>query len=153
MSDRTGIRPEELIGTWRLVEWCTQQENGTIGHPFGHDAIGLIVYTHDGHMSGQIMHAHRPAFSRPRTQAVEFDAGDPSELATAFNSFLAYAGRWSIGRDGLLRHHVVVASIPGWAATTLIRQVQLAGTRLVLTTLPRTIDGVQQQGILRWERA
>lgn len=153
MSDQAEIHPERLIGAWRLVEWRTQQVTGTIGHPFGPDAIGLIIYTQDGHMSGHLMHAHRPAFSRPRTQAVEFDAGDPTELAAAFNSYLAYGGGWTLEEDGLVRHHVVVASIPGWAGTTLIRRVHFAGEQLVLTTLPRTVDGVEQQGILRWERA
>lgn len=152
MTDRIP-RPHDLVGVWRLNAWQTQQADGTIGQPFGEDAVGLLFYSDSGHVSGQMMRANRPAFSQPRFQAVEFDTGDPSELATAFNSFLAYAGTWTIGEDALVRHHVEVASIPGWAGLTLLREARFTGTRLTLLTLPRVIGGIEQRGILHWERA
>lgn len=147
------VTPSTLVGTWRLVTWQTQQADGGIGYPFGDDALGLIIYTSSGYVSGQMMRANRPAFTRPRTQAVEFDAGAPDELAAAFNSFLAYVGRWTLSDDGSLRHHVQIASIPGWAGTILDREVSIKDGRLELRTPPRTIDGVEQRGVLVWERA
>lgn len=148
-----GPTAERMTGTWRLVSWQTHQDGGKIGHPFGTDAQGLLVYTADGRVSGQMMRANRRVFSRPRTEAVEFDVGDAGELAAAFNSFLAYAGRWTVGEDGLVRHHVEIASIPGWAGTVLRRKATFDDGRLVLRTPPRIIDGVGQRGVLVWEPA
>ena len=143
-----------LHGSWRLESWETDRADATTGQPFGPAPQGLLVYAPDGHMSGAMMRADRPPFRRPREHAVEFDAGEPAELAAAFNSFLAYAGRWEIGADGLVRHHIEVASIPGWAgATTLVREARIDGDRLTLRTPPRIVDGVEQRATLRWRRA
>jgi hypothetical protein len=145
------ITCDDLVGEWRLADWRTCHADGTVGHPFGPDAVGLLVYTASGVVSGQMTRADRPVFSRPRTQAVEFDAGDPAELAAAFNTFLSYAGRWHLGTDGLVRHEVEVASIPGWAGTTLLREPARDGSALVLRTPVRTVEGLDQRGVLRWE--
>lgn len=99
-----------------------------------------------------MMSAHRPPFSRPRTQAVQFDAGDTDEIVAAFNTFLAYAGHWERDTEGTVHHHVTVCSIPGWAGTTLEREADLRDEELVLRTPPRVIDGVEQCGVLRWRR-
>jgi hypothetical protein len=150
---RPVTNPAELAGAWRLLAWETHHADGTIGHPFGEDARGLILYADSGHMSGALTRADRSPFAQPRTEAVEFAAGNPSELAAAFNTFLAYAGRWSLEGDGLVHHHVEVASIPDWPGRTLVREATLDGDQLTLRTLPRTIDGLEQRGELRWERA
>lgn len=144
---------DELAGTWRLVSWQVIHADGRVECPFGQDAVGLLVYDSSGYMSGTMMRADRATFSRPRSQAVEFDAGESAELAAAFNSFLSYAGRWDIGEDGRVRHHVEVASIPGWAGITLVREVELEGEELTLRTPSRTVSGGEQYGMLRWRRA
>jgi Lipocalin-like domain len=40
-----------LVGTWRLISFDVQDEDGNITHPFGRDAVGFITYTADGHMA------------------------------------------------------------------------------------------------------
>lgn len=142
----------DLHGTWQLRSWETHHDDGSIGRPFGEHAVGLLLYDGGGSMAGAMMRAGRPGFSRPRTQATDFTAGEPAELAAAFNSFLAYSGRWEIEHPDIIRHHVEVASIPGWAGTTLWRQARRLGNELVLTTPERVIDGRTQRGVLRWER-
>jgi hypothetical protein len=142
-----------LIGAWRLEAWETHEDGGAMGMPFGPDPVGLLVYDSGGHMSGGIMKASRRPFARPREHAVELAAGETRELAEAFNSFLAYGGRWSLGADGLIRHHVEYASIPGWAGRTLVREFELDGDRLTLRTLRREVAGREQRGVLRWSRA
>jgi hypothetical protein len=102
-------------------------------------------------MTGMLARADRPPFSRPRRHAVEFDAGEEAETAAAFNSFLSYGGRWEYG-DGIVRHHVEIASIPGWAGTTLVREVELVDDKLILRTPARIVHAVEQHAVLRWER-
>ena len=150
----TGGFAELLCGSWRLDSWLTDQADRTTGEPFGPDPQGMLVYAPDGHMSGAMMRSDRPPLTQPREHAVQFATGNETELAEAFNSFFAYAGRWEIGADGLVRHHIEVASIPGWArATTLVREVSIAGDRLTLRTPPRIVDGIEQRATLRWTRA
>lgn len=143
---------DPLVGAWELLEWRTERIDGRIDHPFGSAARGQLIYTADGYLSGQMMSAGRHPFSRPRTQAVEFDAGDTDEVVAAFNTFLAYAGRWERDADGTIHHDVAISSIPGWAGTTLDREAELRGGELILRTPPRVIDGVEQRGVLRWRR-
>lgn len=144
---------DPLVGVWRLLEWRAERVDGVVDHPFGADALGQLVYTATGFLSGQMMRADRAPFSTPRAQAVQFDAGDPTELACAFNSFLAYAGRWDRGPDGTVHHRVEICSIPGWAGTTLDREASFDNDKLTLRTPPRVVDRVEQRGVLRWGRS
>lgn len=56
---------EKLIGGWELVRWATYHPDGTESLPFGEDAIGVIIYTADGHMSCHLSMANRPLFAEP----------------------------------------------------------------------------------------
>ena len=46
---------EQVIGTWKLVSYETQDADGNIVYPLGKDAKGFIMYNPDGYMSAQIM--------------------------------------------------------------------------------------------------
>lgn len=152
MTAVSGRTDDALVGVWMLRDWRAERADGVVEHPFGRGPVGQLMYTASGFMSGQMMSADRPPFSRPRTQAVQFDAGDPIELSQAFNSFLGYAGRWTREPDGTVHHHVEICSIPGWSATTLVREASIDGNDLTLRTPPRTIGSVEQRGVLHWAR-
>jgi hypothetical protein len=54
-----------LIGTWRLERWEIVYEDGRPAEcPLGEDAVGLLMYTDDGHVSASLARAER-APSRP----------------------------------------------------------------------------------------
>ena len=42
------LRTTDLVGTWELLRWELEAEDGAIGHPFGPRPQGIVVYTPDG---------------------------------------------------------------------------------------------------------
>ncbi len=92
----SGLRAEDLVGTWQLLEWEAQQEDGTVSRPFGDAPAGYVVYTHDAHMITNISRAGRPAIGGDLLSA-------PAEArAAAYASFVAYAGSYRV--EGHRRH-------------------------------------------------
>jgi len=59
---------DEIRGAWQLIAYVVQDDqDGPATHPLGPDAQGLIVYTHDGYMSAQLMRCDRPDYDQPDT--------------------------------------------------------------------------------------
>lgn len=116
----------ELVGAWRLVAWEIGYPDGRVSHPYGPDAVGLLCYTPDGHMSASIARAVRQGLSDPNPRRAE-----EAERAAAFDTFFAYSGRYEVkGRD--VHHHVELALNPGFVGTTQIREATFDGDTLVL---------------------
>ncbi|MEV7006171.1 lipocalin-like domain-containing protein [Streptosporangium sp. NPDC051022] len=116
----------DLVGAWRLIEWRITRPDGRASHPFGRDAIGLLCYTSDGHMSVTIARAGRPPLPEADPRKASAEA-----LAGAFTSFFCYSGRYEI-RDGHVAHDIEAALNPAFAGTTQIREMNFDDDRLVL---------------------
>lgn len=115
----------DVVGAWRLVEWRITRPDGRVSHPFGRDAVGLLCYTPDGHMSVTVSRAGRPSLpgdDSPRACQAQ---------AEAFTSFLSYSGRYEV-REGHVAHDVEMALNPACVGTTQIREANFDGERLVL---------------------
>src|SRR5689334_22172551 len=97
-----------LTGTWRLVAVEGHSEGGTVTEPFGHHPVGQIIYTEDGHMSVMIMSADRAKFE---TEGLR--AGTDAEKVEAFDTFLAYSGRYERFENRVV-HYPDVSSIPNF---------------------------------------
>lgn len=132
----------ELVGAWRLVTWEIGYPDGRVAHPYGPDAVGLLCYTPDGHMSASIARAVRPSLSNANPRRA-----DTSERAEAFDSFFAYAGRYEVvGTD--VHHHVELGLNPAFPGTTQVRRATLDGDTL---SLAAEEDG--RRHTLTWRRA
>lgn len=168
-GSRRGSAPrlEELLGDWSLIRWETRTVDGNrlLTEPFGPDAVGLLHLGADRVLHVQMMRRWRAPFSVPRTTAASNSAVPTEEIVAAFESFIAYAGRFeyrrlenfsddnrSDGPFGELRTTVQTALIPDWVASVQTREVRLDGDRLQLRSLPRNLDGVRQVGALTWRR-
>lgn len=116
----------KLVGAWRLVTWEIGYPDGRVAHPYGPDAVGLLCYTPDGHMSASIALAVRPGLSSPNPRKAP-----EAERAAAFDSFFAYSGTYTLA-GGAVRHHVELALNPAFSGTTQIREAVLDGDTLVL---------------------
>jgi hypothetical protein len=132
----------DVVGTWHLVSVSAE------GRPaFGARPTGRLVYTAEGTVAAFISHGGRAQLSRDdRMGAPE------QERAAAFASFLAYAGRYTVG-DGCLVHHVEIASVENWVGRDLVRFAELDGPRLTLRTPPLVVGGRERVTELVWERA
>lgn len=59
----TSLR-EQLIGSWGLETYVEIPLDGSpLHYPLGEDAQGLILYTHDGFVSAQLMRSNRRPYA------------------------------------------------------------------------------------------
>ncbi len=137
----------DLAGTWRLVTCSAKLDSGErIANPYGPNPKGFLTYTRDGRMSAILSYGGR----KPLSTADRL-LSSPEEQASAFATFFAYAGRYTI-QSGRVTHHVEIASVENWVNTDLVRSLKLEGDRLTLTTPPTPVGGKMQTTELVWER-
>ncbi len=140
------MRPNPLIGTWRLVSWQNRSADGRISYPLGEDAAGYIMYNADGYMFVAIMRRDRPAFA-----AADLFGGSTHEKARAADAYVPYCGRYEF-RGQTVVHHVELSLFPNWVGADQERLVEFAEDRLILSTRPTLFGGSQQTARLTWER-
>jgi hypothetical protein len=134
-------KPSDLAGTYQLVRWQITRE-GVTRYPYGEDAIGQLVYSADGYMSGTVARASRPALDAQNPRR----ASDAAKVA-AFDSFFHYAGPFAIEGDEVV-HTVALAHNPGFVGTVQRRKMSFDGDTLVLSA----VDG-RDHHRLTWRRA
>ena len=142
-----GPTRDDLCGTWRLVsDKRTVLATGETDELMGKSPHGFINYGRDGRMMVIIA-----AEQRPKPQDIGKATGP--ERAALFNSLTAYAGTYSF--DGkTITHHVDISWNEIWTGTDQVRDVNLEGNKLTLTTppAPNGHDGKMSVTILTWEK-
>jgi len=140
---------EQFIGTWKLVSLEFQRSDGQLTYPMGRDAVGIVMYDANGHMSVQIMRPDRPAFA----SGDQLD-GTPMEIKSAFEGFVTYYGIYEVNQEeGTVTHHLEGSLFPNWVGSAQRRFFEFSGNRLTLSTPPILFGGQQVTGVLIWERA
>jgi hypothetical protein len=143
-ADISEHRADELVGTWKLVSASgTTSAGERIDAPYGISPVGYLNYTADGRISSVISYGGRKPLS--------MGGGKIEEQAEAFNTFLAYAGRYSLSGDKVI-HHIEVSSIQNYVDRDLIRTVKFEGDRITLITPPTVVNGKIQTIELVWQR-
>ncbi|MBL0086615.1 MAG: lipocalin-like domain-containing protein [Ideonella sp.] len=143
-----------LLGTWQLQRWqITYADGRPPTLPFGAQATGLIVYSHDGWMNACIATAARPRLSSDSVRS----APVPERLA-AFESFFQYAGRYHLqqGPAGLEVVHAVTHALnPNFVGTQQVRAVQFDAQGVLSLSASDTVPGsaVARHHVLAWARA
>ena len=137
-----------IIGTWKLISFEIQRENGEVTYPFGKNAQGAVIYTESGRFSVQFMRPNRPQFaSRDQMR------GTAEEIKTNYEGFVSYYGHYELDRKkGFVIHHVEGSLFPNWEGQRLKRFYELSGNRLKLSTPPTLWGGGEVVGVLLWER-
>jgi hypothetical protein len=129
-----------FVGAWRLVSFEETMPNGEVTHPYGRDALGLLIYDSSGWMSVQIMRRDRDSLS---SSEVERCSGD--EIKKAVAGFTAFFGAYEIDEvNRVVTHHVEGHVLPDSVGKSLRREYSFDGNRLILRpSLERTVT---------WER-
>jgi hypothetical protein len=140
-----GASTSALVGAWRLIAWEAHAPDGTVAQPWP-DALGSLIYSADGHMSGHIMRRDRPPFA-----GVEALRGTDQESAAAMRSYIAYAGTYRREGDTVI-HRVELSLFPNWVGSEQRRDIAWEGDRLVLSTPPMPFGGAPTVHRLVWER-
>lgn len=144
----------QLVGTWGLVAYYAPSETdpNDVFYPLGREALGLIMYTHDGYMSATML----------RPGQTPFNSGEPgtatqAELAESTKRYLGYTGPFYIEqtRDGVqvLKHKMSLTNFPNWQGNVQKRLVKLEGDTLILG-LEGFVDlaGVRRKPLIEWKR-
>jgi len=135
-----------LLGTWQLVRWYNEAEDGTATEPFGAGPVGFISYTDDGHIFAHLAVAGRAPFT-----ANDMSSGTPAEDSAAMKSYVSYAGTYEIDGDHVI-HHVKISSFPNWTGTDQHRQIRFEDGRLRLSAEPFLYEGRMITAHAVWER-
>ena len=140
-----------LHGHWRLVGWTGTNESGVEIRHGGAEPRGDLIYLPSGRMAVQIQHDGRTRFG-----SRELDAGEPDLQAAAYRTYVAYAGTYSLPREGVVVHHLDTALHPDQLGMDKERRYALEDGDPALLTLEtqrlRTEDGGEASSLLRWRR-
>lgn len=144
MSSETQITPNQLVGTWKLAGAVSTTTSGERNeNPYRVNPSGLLTYSPAGRVMALISFGDRKPLSiRAGTE----------ERAEAFETFLAYAGQYSVNGDKVI-HHVEISSIQNYVNRDLIRTVRFDGDRMTLITPPTSVSGKVQVLELTWQRS
>lgn len=135
---------DKLVGTWKLVSASSTTSAGERDEtPYGPSPEGFLTYSEDGRVSALISHGGRKPLS--------VGGGSQEEQAEAFKTFLAYAGRYTLG-GGKVTHHVEISSIQNYVDRDLVRSVTFRGDQIILVTPPTRMNGKIQTVELIWQR-
>ena len=135
-----------LVGTWRLMSWENRDvADGRVDYPLGEDAMGYIMYGQDGFMSVAIARPDRPTFS-----AGDLLGGSAGERARAAETYVSYCGTYEF-RGETVVHFVELSLFPNWVGAEQERLIEVSGDRLILSTRPILLGGVQRTAHLIWE--
>jgi hypothetical protein len=138
---------DKLVGTWKLVSASSTVSTGErIEAPYGPGPVGILTYSEDGRMASLISYGGRKPLS--------FGGGSRSpqeEQAEAFNTFLAYAGRYTLS-ENKVTHHVEISSIQNYVNKDLVRSIEFEDDRITLVTPPMVVNGKIQTVKLIWQR-
>jgi hypothetical protein len=150
-DEMTASLRERLVGAWDLIDLVEEPLDGSPArHPMGEHAVGLIVYTADGHMSVQIMQEGHavPGEDDPYGRT-------PADYAAEARTYFAYAGRYTVDeRRGVVTHEVRLSLFPGWVGQDQERVAGLEGAVLTLSGAePSVSAGVLVRTRLTWRRA
>jgi hypothetical protein len=131
------------VGSWKLVSASSTTSKGERNDtPYGLNPAGVLTYSEDGRVTSLISYGERRLLSiSSRTE----------EQAEAFNTFLAYSGRYTLG-DDKVTHHIEISSIQNYVGKDLVRNIRLEGDQIVLITPPTMVNGKIQSVELTWQR-
>jgi hypothetical protein len=142
-ASESGQTNDKLVGTWRLVSASSTTSKGEKNEsPYGVGPAGFLTYTEQGRVTSMISYGGRKSLSIGAT---------PDEQAEAFNTFLAYTGRYTLSGDKVT-HRIEISSIQNYVGKDLVRNIKFDGERITLVTPPTLVNGKIQTIELIWQR-
>jgi hypothetical protein len=142
-----GHTNDKLVGTWKLVSASSTTPTGERNEtPYGPSPMGFLTYTEDGRVTSLISYGGRKLLSVGGGTLKRQE-----EQAEAFNTFLAYAGRYSLSGEKVT-HSIEISSIQNYVDKDLVRSVKFQDDRITLITPPTPVNGKIQTVELIWQR-
>ena len=131
---------KQFFGTWKLVSYVREEvASGARSDVMGAHPQGYIRYGPDGRMIVMIAASDRKKPVGP--------VATPDEAEALIRSMLAYAGSYTIDSESkTISHQIAVSWDQSRTGGSFVRQYNLDGDRLTLTTEPSNdpADGTQK---------
>ena len=140
MAMTRDAKADKLYGTWRLVSFqSTIVETGETEESFGKAPHGFIMVL--------VVQENRP---RPP----DFASFTEAMRAELLKTMVAYAGTFTFDGKTVI-HHIDVSWNELWTGTNQLRNIQVEGRQLTISTNPepRPSDGKITVSKLIWEKA
>ncbi|MEL7001265.1 MAG: lipocalin-like domain-containing protein [Bacteroidota bacterium] len=137
----------EIVGTWKLVSWKYENEDGKEVDFFGENPQGILMYDKEGYMNVQIHHHTRPNF---HTEGLV--DGTAEETERGFKSYVAYYGKYYQEEPDMITHKVEGSLFPNWEGNIQKRYFKLSGNNLTLSTPPLASGNKKINFTLEWIR-
>ena len=134
----------DFVGSWELLSFESEDENGSIERPFGRNITGFLAYCSDGNMNVNIMRNDRLKF-----KSGDFTIASEEEMKSSM-FYIGYAGRYEI-QDGFILHHIDVSFFPNWVGQTQRRLYSFDHGELTLETEPINALGGLKKFRLVWK--
>lgn len=134
-----------IVGTWELDSIAFEDAvTGECFDIYGPRPTGYIVINPDGHAFVLI------------TAGGRTPPASPAESAALFENMMSYAGRYRLEGDRRFIVAISTAWHPAWVGTEQVRDFEVAGHALTITTPVQThpnFPGRTGRGLVRWHRA
>ncbi|MEB3340710.1 lipocalin-like domain-containing protein [Okeania sp.] len=143
------ISKENLVGTWKLVDFYTVNAQEKVSYPFGENPTGYLVYTENGYMSVSIMTTNRPLLGLSVEEMQDLkNAKLGLELIgnlgkylkaslryfSAGRNYLSYSGTYQIRGNSVI-HNLEVSLVPDWIGLDFERNVKFSEGQIILTNM------------------
>lgn len=136
---------KDFAGSWNLVSYHNESDDGTVNQPFGKKPKGMIYYDSTGHMGVNLMPEGRKQFtSGDMFRATEEEAMDAIR-------YISYSGSYEVLEDRVI-HRIEVSLFPNWIGKNQERFFEIEGDLLTLSTKPMNFDGKKVVSRLVWKR-
>ena len=122
----------DIVGTWKLVSYETQLEDGQVVKPWEDDFLGYALITNEGYLSASIV----------RTNVDD---------ETAKESFFSYTGRYEI-EGNRSKTLVELCSDPSWVGSVQERIMEVDGDLFTAIIPSMEWEGIKGRFCLTWKR-
>ncbi|MFV3411122.1 lipocalin-like domain-containing protein [Pseudomonas sp. NY15436] len=134
-----------IQGRWDVLSWEQVYDDGRVVYPMGTELEGFIEYGPHG-MFCVVAKAGRAAF----TTGGQWSA-DAAEQASAYASYLTYAGDYDV-QEGSILHHVRYSLFPNWVGASQLRVATLEANELILSARLEEDTSEARTARLVWRR-
>jgi hypothetical protein len=137
-----------LLGSWRLISYKAEYSDGSVADLYGPSPVGVLSYDATGQMS-----VHLGKTDLPKCGTIDRRKCPDKQARLAFDNSFGYWGRYEVKpSENMVLHYVQGASWPDYVGMSQKRFIEISGKRLTIRTPPRKIGGVENVGVLVWER-
>ena len=121
----------QIQGTWILESMSFKDQEGKDVDLYGKNPIGIAMFDASGYMNAQMGASNRVFFNGDAPAQ-----GTSEEITSAFNSYMAFFGKYVEKSTGKLSIKLTGCLFPNWQAKEMIRYAEIKKNKLYLSTPP-----------------